>query len=116
MLASLAKLLNQPLNKDEPKDSYDVWDALSGKSTTGRDYLVEEAEMLSIVHNKWKYIEPHPGVPLRTKENIETGNNEKPQLYDLTNDIGETKNLAAQHPDIVKQLAEKLESIKNSKQ
>lgn len=116
MLASLAKLLNQPLSKDEPKDSYDVWDALSGKSKTGRDYLVEEAEMLSIIHNNWKYIEPHPGVLLRIKENIETGNNEKSQLYDLTNDIGETKNIAAQHPDIVKQLAEKLKSIKNSKQ
>ncbi len=35
--------------------------------------------------------------------------NDKPQLFDLANDIGETKNIAPKHPEIVSELHKKLE-------
>ena len=33
------------------------------------------------------------------------------QLYDLSNDLGETQNVAEQHPDVVERLIEKFEDI-----
>ena len=34
------------------------------------------------------------------------------QLFDLTTDLGETKDVAASHPDVVKRIAEILESAR----
>ena len=43
---------------------------------------------------KWKSV----------RNNVGKNPNSIPELYDLTSDIGETKNVAADHPDIVKQM------------
>ena len=43
---------------------------------------------------------------------MELGNDQQPQLYDLSSDPSEETNVAKQHPDIVKELAELLESVK----
>jgi len=40
------------------------------------------------------------------------GTDPEPQLYDLSADIGETKNLAAQYPAKVTEMAEKLQRIR----
>jgi len=44
--------------------------------------------------------------------NIELGNDPQPQLYNLKNDLGERQNIAAEHQEIVKELAATLEKIK----
>jgi arylsulfatase A len=44
--------------------------------------------------------------------NIEPGNDEMPQLYDLGKDIGEKNNIAAQYPEKVKEMAAELERLK----
>lgn len=46
---------------------------------------------------------------------MELGNDQQPQLYDLSSDPSEKTNVAKQHPDIVKELAELLESVKRNK-
>ena len=43
---------------------------------------------------KWKSV----------RNNVGKDPNSTPELYDLTSDIGETKNVAADHPDIVKKM------------
>ena len=48
-----------------------------------------------------------------TGTNIELGNDPNGQLYDLSVDIGETHNVAGQHPDVVATLAARLQQIKN---
>lgn len=44
---------------------------------------------------------------------IETGFSDKPQLYNLKQDPAEKVNLAEQQPQLVIDLAKKLDSIKN---
>ena len=43
---------------------------------------------------------------------MELGNDKQPQLYDLSSDPSEKTNVSKQHPDIVKELSELLESVK----
>ena len=93
-------------------DSEYVLGALLGESKKGRQLLVEQATGLSIRDGYWKYISPGKGPKVQVNTNTETGNDPEPQLYDLSSDIGETKNLAAQQPAKVKEMAEKLQKIR----
>jgi hypothetical protein len=88
-----------------------MWDALTGKSVQGRDWLVLQGGALSITKAGWKYIDANNGVPLIKLANIETGNLPEPQLYDLRNDLGEKNNVAAKHPGKVKELKALLDEV-----
>jgi len=99
---------------DDAPDSFNVLSALTGKSPVGRDHLVEHAGTLSLIKGHWKYIEPSDGAKIARNVNIELGNDPEPQLYNLKNDLGERHNLAAQHPEIVKELASLLEKIRRN--
>ncbi len=48
-----------------------------------------------------------------TNTGMETGEAPVDQLYDLESDPGETKNLAAQHPERVQAMAARLRSIRD---
>ncbi|HDZ23064.1 MAG TPA: arylsulfatase, partial [Desulfobacteraceae bacterium] len=113
-LASLASLTGRKLDADDAPDSFNVLSALTGKSPVGRDHLVEHAGTLSLIKRHWKYIEPSDGAKIARNVNIELGNDPEPQLYNLKNDLGERHNLAAQHPEIVKELASLLEKIRRN--
>lgn len=113
-LASLASLTGLKLDANDAPDSYNVLSALTGKSPAGRDHLVEHAGTLSLIKGHWKYIEPSDGAKIARDVNIELGNDPEPQLYNLKNDLGERHNLAAQHPEIVKELASLLEKIRSN--
>ncbi len=113
-LASFATLSGQELQAGEGPDSENTLDAFLGRSGEGRDYLVEEAIQgsLALIHDDWKYIRPHEGPKLMPwGPIIETGFNVEPQLYNLKEDIGEQENLAADHPDRVREMEDKLGQI-----
>jgi arylsulfatase A-like enzyme len=110
--ASLASFTGQKLSQDDAPDSFNVLSALLGKSSLGRDHLVEHAGTLSLIKNYWKYIEPSKGPKINRNVNIELGNDPQPQLYNLRNDLGEKHNVAAGHPEIVEDLADILKKIK----
>jgi len=114
LMASLAAFTDEELGADDAPDSFDVLDALLGKTQTGRDHLVEHAGALSLIKGNWKYIQPHKGPKINRNVNIELGNDLNPQLYNLADDLGETNNLAAEHPGRVKELADLLEQIKQA--
>ncbi len=90
--------------------------ALLGKSKTGREYVVEQAlnNTLSLVQGNWKYIEPNNGQKINKNTDTELGNNPEPQLYNLKEDVGETKNMAEANPKKLKELEGILKSIKNN--
>jgi arylsulfatase A-like enzyme len=112
-LASLASFTGRKLQANDAPDSFDVLSALLGKSSLGRDHLVEHAGTLSFIKGSWKYIEPSDGAKIARNVNIELGNDPQPQLYNLENDLGERHNLAAEHPEMVEKLASLLEKIRN---
>jgi len=86
-------------------------DALLGKSTEGREYLLEESQTFSLRYNNWKYIRPHEYLPWLERVAIDGGYQLEPQLYDLSTDIGEQNNLAKEHPHILQKLSDKLNVI-----
>jgi arylsulfatase A-like enzyme len=117
LMASFADIAGQSLPTGAGPDSFNSADALLGKSSTGREWLVEQSAngRLSIINGDWKLIEPGPGVKVQVNTNTETGNDTVPQLYNLKTDIGERNNSASENKAIVKELTELLQNIKENK-
>ena len=109
--ASLAALTGQKLPPDAAPDSFNVLAAVLGESHTGRDHLVEQAGVLSLRQGPWKLIQPSKRAKINKNTNTELGNDRGPQLYHAKDDPGETRNVAAEHPEKVKELAARLEAI-----
>ncbi len=112
LLASFAALTGQNLAGNDAPDSFNVLPALLGESPTGRDHVVEQAGASGLRQGSWKYIEPRKGPRINGKTGIETGNAPEDQLYDLENDLGETKNVAGQQPDKVKAMTPLLQELR----
>ena len=115
LIASCAALVGSPLSDSRAADSENVLPALLGTSKTARTVLVEQANSLALRQGQWKYISPSQGQRVNQNTNTETGNDPAPQLYDLGKDPGERNNLAAAHPEKVRELAALLESIRRPK-
>jgi arylsulfatase A-like enzyme len=113
LMGSFAALTGQVLSPDAGPDSFDQLDAMTGKTKKGREWLVEHSGRLTIIKGDWKFIEPGPGVKLMINTNTETGNDTLPQLYNLRTDIGEKNNVADNNPEIVSELRELLQKIKD---
>ena len=112
LFASLAALAGQPLDDEDAPDSLDRLEALLGKSSESREHIIEQAGTLSIILGRYKYIEPNDGPRMNVPTNIELGNDPRPQLYDILEDVAEKNNIAAKHPEAVKNLDALLQKIK----
>ncbi len=95
--ASFARLLGVKLPDDAAPDSMDVLDALLGKSPTGRHELAEHRAVSSCALrvDNWKFING--------------------QLYDLSNDLSETHDLAQEQPDRAQAMAARLKELQAAK-
>lgn len=113
LFASLASIIKVSLPKHKAPDSKPYANVLLGKTSKGRDYIIEQnvSKTLSVLTcDGWKYIESSkaPAIEINTK--TELGNDKKAQLYQLSKDKNERTNVAEQFPKIVSELAKKLES------
>jgi arylsulfatase A-like enzyme len=95
-------------------DGVDIFDALVGTSKTGRDHLVLQASNLTLREGQWKYIPPSKGLAIQVNTATETGNSPEPQLYDLSTDPGERRNLAQENADRVARMSATLERIRKA--
>ena len=112
--ASFASLTGQKLTDDAAPDSFNMLPALLGEAKTGREWLVEHARALSMRKGDYKLISPNPGPAIQVNTNTELGTGAAPQLYRVSDDIGEKQNLAARMPDKVKELSDLLEWAKST--
>ena len=103
--ATFSALTGQAFDAKTSPDSQNILPALLGNSTTGRAQFVEHSNGLAMRAGAWKYIPPSSGAKRSANTDTETGNDAGAQLYDLATDLGETKNVAAEHPDKVQELA-----------
>jgi arylsulfatase A-like enzyme len=99
LLASFAALTGRKLAPDAGPDSFNVLPALVGESRLGRDHIVEHANIVALRKGQWKLI------PAR-------GERGRVELYDLATDIGETKNLAGERPEMVRELSAMLDKLR----
>ncbi len=109
---SFASFAGQKLAPDQAADSVDVMSAILGKSKVGRDWIVEHSRALSIRKGEYKLIEANPGVRIAANTNQEIGSGDQAQLYKLSDDLGETKDLSASMPDKVAELSALLAKVK----
>lgn len=111
--ASFAALAGAPLTDDLRRDSQNILPALLGDSKTGRETLLEHAgQGQALRAGNWKYVPARKGPKIQVNTNTETGNDPEAQLYDLSTDPGETKNLAASQPERVAEMATQLEKLR----
>jgi arylsulfatase A-like enzyme len=107
-LASFATLAGQPVPAGDSRNALDV---LLGKSQVGRAAIVQEGiSGLALRAGDWKYIPPHKGAA--DFKDMRSGNDPQPQLYHLSEDPAETRNLARTNPEKTKELAAMLAEIK----
>jgi arylsulfatase A-like enzyme len=113
-LASFASLVGVEIAPDAGPDSFDVLPALLGRSEKGRDEIVTEGIGAKTVLRVGDlvFIPPHKGPAVAQNTGIETGNSPEPQLYDLSADIGQVRNLAGERPETVARMSARLEEIR----
>ena len=111
LLHSLAELTSTKIAPGGAPDSQNVLPALLGESQKGRQFLIEQASGLALRDGNWKFIAPNHDAAFDKNTNTELGNDPQPQLYDLASDIGETRNIAAQHPEKVTEMLATLKTI-----
>jgi len=110
LLSSLASLVGSPVRA---KDSKDLMDVLLGNSNQGRDRLVLEATgRTAFRKGDFKLIPPYDGPAVNRRVNIELGNADDYQLYNLREDIGEQNNLADSLPEKLEEMITAFEEIR----
>lgn len=111
LLASIAELVGVPIKVDlDSKNQLDAW---LGQRSKGREYLLEESYVMGLRWKSWKYIQPTENVQPGwiTAKNIDAGYRKEPQLFDLSVDPSEQKNLAMERPEMLKKLEKALQMI-----
>ncbi|MFV1450806.1 arylsulfatase [Maribacter sp. HS] len=109
LYASLAELAGAD---SKLPDSQNLLSTFLGKSEKGRDQLIIEAGgRTALRKGDWAFIPPYSGSVINTQVNIELGNDESYQLYNLKNDLGQQINVAAENPEKLKELKSVYERI-----
>jgi arylsulfatase A-like enzyme len=113
--ASLGKLVNGKIAKGDAFDSEDHLGALLNAKTTARTMMLEEGFTLAIRNKNYKYIAPikpnqtFPGW-IKNKK-VEGGVSKEPQLFNLTDDLGEQKDIANKNSALVAKFQSQIDSI-----
>jgi arylsulfatase A len=120
LLATFASIVDVELPADAGPDSLDFSTVLLGThpdDTPIRDSLVIQSGggVMTIRSGDWKLITALGSGGFSKPRNIKPGpKGPKGQLYNLAADLGETKNLYLQEPEVVKRLLKKLAAIQES--
>lgn len=106
LFASVAGLIGGEMPENAGADGQDLSQTLLGKSSAGRDYVIQEAlTQIAIRQGNWKYLPPG-SVTERggIEEWIETPVDEPGMLFQLSEDPTESVNVAAKYPEVVARL------------
>ena len=87
-----------------------------GEGQSDRDDVGQQNlnKTLAFISGPWKYLEPSDGPALEFWTKTELGNSPEAQLYDLTGDPREQHNVAAEHPEVVAELAARLAEVRGA--
>lgn len=118
MLHSLATLSGQTLAEEDGPDSFDILPDLLGENGAGpcRTTLVEQGGVLALREGTWKLIPPLPSAAVKKRRDSSRTDSDdpprEPRLYQLATDLGEEHDLAAEHPERVREMLDTLEAIR----
>lgn len=115
LMATVAEITGAKIPATAGEDSVSLLPLLKGEEKAARETLVHHSidGNFAIRENNWKLVLCPGSGGWCSPKNAEAKKQKLPivQLYDMSNDEGEKKNLQAEHPEIVKRLTEKLEQI-----
>lgn len=110
LFATIAKLVGVDLEISEAPDSFEMLDAWLGESADGREYMIEEGLTYALRWNDWKFIKAAPGKRDWTKgKKVESGVSDEDQLYNLSDDPGEQRNVISEEMEVASHMRETLE-------
>ena len=110
LLSSLAELVHSEVRVS---DSEALSEVFLGKSEKGRETLVLEAtSRTALRQGDWAMIPPYKGPAIIQQVNIESGNSNQYQLYNLKDDVGQAHNLAESQPEKLQEMIEIFEGIR----
>jgi arylsulfatase A-like enzyme len=90
-------------------------DQLLGKSEISRDHFVHQGNAaMALIKGEWKYIVPSNRPKMNLNTNTEMGTDPEAQLYNLKNDLGETKNQAKENIEKLKEMESLFENVKTN--
>lgn len=112
-LATFAELAGLELPGDAGADSLADIDGWLGKPGPGRSELLVEGVTgtKTLRQGDHTMIPPHPGAFLQRDKNVELGQKPVPQLYDLSEDLGQIQDRAATEPDRVAAMQARIDEI-----
>jgi len=110
ILSSISELVGSDV---KTTDSEKLLDVFLGKSNDGRENLVIEAtQRTAFRKGDWVLIPPYGGIKVLDEVNIEIGNSDEYQLYNLKDDIGQQHNLATTNPEKLEELYNDFKAIR----
>lgn len=113
LFSSLASLTGSDLRAD---DSIDLLDTFMGNSDLGREELILEATTRTALRSgDWVMIPPYNGPAKLEAVNIEIGNGNQYQLYDLSQDISQQINLAESNPEKLNEMILRFKEIRGER-
>ena len=113
LFSSLARLVES--DKRGP-DSEELLEVFLGNSDQGRSELIIEAQTRTALRaGDWVMIPPYNGPAVNKMVNIELGNSEEFQLYNLVKDIGQQVNLADSEPEKLQEMIAAFEQLRGVK-
>jgi arylsulfatase A-like enzyme len=108
VLPTLVKLAGGEVPADRKIDGKDIWPLLAGRTQESPHealYYFSGSRLDAVRSGPWKLaIAPQKKFNERNKQGMVPASLEQPRLYHLLEDIGETTDVAAQHPDVVERL------------
>jgi arylsulfatase A-like enzyme len=112
LFSSFARLTGSNLRAD---DSVDLLDTFIGNSDLGRKELILEATTRTALRSgDWVMIPPYIGPAKLKAVNIEIGNSNNYQLYDLSQDISQQVNLAESKPEKLNEMILRFKEIRGN--
>ncbi len=107
----------RPSRRSCPPDSRNHLPELLGMGHSDREYVIEQNRQntLAIRCGEWKYLEPSDRQSYEYRKSVELGTSPRPQLFCISKDPCERHDVAEQYPEIVEELATKLNAVKSGR-
>ncbi len=115
IMATVAEIVEAPLPEDAAEDSFSLLRLLKGNPTAVRQHAVSQGSrgLLALRMGPWKLIFGPDGGGAWSNLSATPSDGQPAQLYDLSNNLAETKNLYTARPDIVARMSTLMETLVN---